>query len=122
MGYYSENPPTNTVNVLGTEYSVYVGVESKDDPMLAHCDGYCDKTVKRIVVAAEGGDSELGDFTVYEKTNLRHELIHAFLFESGLDGNSNWDNGVNDHPEQTVEWIALQFPKILKAFQAVGAM
>ena len=62
------------------------------------------------------------DFEVYEKTNLRHELIHAFLFESGLDGNSIWGNGDNDHPEQVVEWLALQFPKILKVFKECKAL
>lgn len=122
MGYYEERQPTHVVNVLGTDYSVYMDVQRKDDPLIDRCDGYCDKTTKRIAIAGIGNDSELGDFSVYEKSNLRHELIHAFLFESGLDGNSRWGNGTDDHPEQTVQWIALQFPKILKAFEQVGAI
>lgn len=123
MGYYSEAKPTCTVSVLGTEYSVYRGVTSEDDPMLEHCDGYCDKTVKRVVLAAEDGNCDLDDWTVYEKTTLRHELIHAFFYESGMDGNSLWGHTEGcDHPEQVVEWIAVQFPKIMKAFQEMDAL
>ena len=117
MGYYDNTKPTIKVSVLGTEYDVYRGVTQDDDPFLDHCDGYCDKTLKRIVVAGIDPSNELGKFEVYEKKNVRHELIHAFLFESGLDGDSVWSNGANDHPEQIVEWFAVQFPKIQKAFQ-----
>lgn len=122
MGYYDEAKPTVVVNVLGTDYSVYMGVKQDDDPYTERCDGYCDKTVKRIVVAGPENDVELADFKAYEKTNLRHELIHAFLFESGLDGNSYWNNGEDDHPEQVIQWIAIQFPKMLKVFREAGAL
>ena len=122
MGYYDEAEPTCKVSILGTDYNVYIGVSRENDPFLDHCDGYCDKTVKRCVVAGISNDSELGDFSIYEKTNLRHELIHAFLFESGLDGNSFWGNGEDDHPEQIVEWMAIQFPKLLRAFKEAQAL
>lgn len=122
MGYFSEHAPTYKVSVLGTEYSVYLGVARDEDANLENCDGYCDKTVKRIVVAGIDTDNELGNFEVYEKTNLRHELTHAFLFESGLDGNSCWGNGADDHPEQMVKWIAVQFPKIMKVFREAQAL
>jgi hypothetical protein len=123
MGYYSEHQPTYTVDVLGTTYSVYLDVDIKDDKYLEHCDGYCDKTIKRIVVAGASDESELANFAVYAKSNLRHEVIHAFLFESGLDGNSVWGHAEGqDHPEQVVEWFALQFPKLLKAFTQLDAL
>ena len=122
MSYYQETQPTYKVNVLGEEYSVYTDVPREQDSIFEHLDGYCDKTVRRIALAGKGEDCDLDDFTVYAKNNLRHELIHAFLFESGLDGNSSWDNGACDHPEQIVEWMALQFPKMLKAFQEVEAL
>lgn len=47
----------------------------------------------------------------YKKKITRHEIIHAFLFESGLDFNS-WGRN-----EEFVDWLALQFPKIIKAFE-----
>lgn len=40
---------------------------------------------------------------------LRHELIHAFFCEAGLDDYSS--------NEQLVDWIAIQSPKIFKIFQ-----
>lgn len=122
MSYYDETQPDYRVGILGTEYSVYGHVSRAYDPFLEQCDGYFDKTVKRIVVAGAENECELADFEVYRKTNLRHELIHAFFYESGLDGNSHWSNGEDDHPEQTVEWMAIQFPKILKVFEETEAL
>lgn len=122
MNYYNETQPDCIVSVLGVNYSVYGHVSREDDKFLERCDGYFDKTAKRVVVACEDGDNELADFEVYRKTNLRHELIHAFLYESGLDGNSHWQNGEDEHPEQTVEWLAIQFPKMIKAFGEADAL
>lgn len=45
------------------------------------------------------------------KKNTRHELVHAFLWESGLDVQS-WANN-----EEIVDWIAIQFNKMLVAFK-----
>lgn len=122
MSYYSEAQPDCTIKILGTEYGVYGHVSRHEDPFLNRCDGYFDKTAKRVVVSGDDENCELENFEEYRKTNLRHELIHAFFYESGLDGNSRWENGEDDHPEQTVQWIAIQFPKILKAFEEAGAL
>ena len=51
----------------------------------------------------------------YKKVVIRHELIHAFLFESGLDA-ASW--AMN---EEMVDWFALQAPKLMKAFEEAGA-
>lgn len=40
---------------------------------------------------------------------MRHEVIHAFLCESGM---RQWAED-----EQLVDWMAAQFPKIQKVFQ-----
>lgn len=122
MSYYDNKAATCKVSVLGTEYSLYLDVSPEDDPLLEDMSGYCDKTVKRIVVADRAKDSDLADWMDYRKTVMRHELIHAFLFESGLGCDSVWHVEGQEHPEQTVDWIARQFPKILKAFQTVGAL
>ena len=47
----------------------------------------------------------------------RHEIIHAFLFESGLAENSAWAQN-----EEMVDFFAIQFPKLLKAFETAGAL
>ena len=122
MSYYDNKAATCKVSVLGTEYSLYLDVSPEDDPLLEDVNGYCDKTVKRIVVADRSNDSDLADWMDYRRSVMRHELIHAFLFESGLGCDSVWHVGGQEHPEQTVDWIARQFPKILKAFQTVGAL
>ena len=120
--YYDRTAPTCTVNVLGTEYRVWLDVPESEDEMLKACNGYCDKTVKRIVVCERNQTCELADYTEYRKYCMRHELVHAFLFESGHGANTTWDIPGEEHPEHMVEWIGMQFPKILNAFQAIGAL
>ena len=122
MSYYDNKAPTCTVDVLGTEYRMYMGVKEADDEILRDADGYTDKTSHKIVIADKLKDTDLDDYGAYVKKVLRHELVHAFLFESGLGGCSAWHEGDDEHPEQMVDWIAFQFPKILKAFQTVGAL
>lgn len=103
------------VNILGTEYTIEI-LLAADDVYLRDngIDGYCDKTTKRIVVRAEDETSELGNYDVYQKTCLRHEIVHAFLFESGLHQNFKHDQW--GHDETMVDWIATQFPKLQRAF------
>ena len=121
MDYYKKVPPTCTVNVLGTEYHIYLDVSQAFDPHLKECSGYCDKTAKRIAIVNDA-DSDLEYWDDYRKYCLRHELIHAFLYESGIGGDTTWDVPGEEHSEHMVEWIGMQFPKILKAFQEVGAL
>ena len=74
------------------------------------------------MVVGETRESELYDWAVYRNECLRHELIHAFMFESGIDANMTWDIGGQDHPEGLIGWMAIQFPKIVKVFREVGAL
>ena len=122
MSYYDGRVPTCQANVLGTEYNIFLDVPESEDEILKTCDGYCDKTSHKIVVCEKQQDSNLDDYIEYRKRIMRHEIIHAFLFESGLGGDSVWHVEGQEHPEQTVDWIAYQFPKMLKAFQTVGAI
>jgi len=48
---------------------------------------------------------------------IRHELIHAFLFKSGLDACAEWARN-----EEMVDWLAIQFPKLMKAFQEADCL
>lgn len=106
------------VNVLGTEYKIITGVDAKSDPMLATNSGYCDYTTKTIIVADYQSllDNPIMGFDNpdnYVRATIRHELIHAFLQESGLMASSWADN------EEMVDWFALQFPKINKVFETL---
>lgn len=107
------------IDVLGTKYTI-IETTAQKDSFLNNCDGYCDKTTKKIVVKAEFDESELGDYSVYLKKIKRHEIIHAFLFESGLHENFKHDEW--GHEETVVDWIAVQFPKMLIAFKAADAL
>ena len=102
-----------TVNVLGTDYTIKKS-NSVEDIMLEENDGYCDPTTKKIVINTlrDTADS-LEDLDAYEKKVTRHEIVHAFLSESGLQACS-WAA-----KEEIVDWIACQFPKMLKAFEEV---
>ena len=105
-----------TVNVLGTEYTIKES-NKVDDPNLETCDGYCDTSTKTIVIDTfKDSPGSLGDLEAYKNKVIRHELAHAFLYESGLSCNS-WAKD-----EEVVDWIALQFPKLLKAFEKCGAI
>ncbi len=122
MSYYSENGATCVVSVLGTTYRIYLDVPESEDEILKTCSGYCDKTVHLIAIAEKPEDANLFEWQEYTKQVMRHEIIHAFLFESGLGGDSVWHVEGQEHPEQTVDWMARQFPKMLKAFQETGAL
>lgn len=120
--WFEEHKADLVVNVLGTEYGLWMNVPEEEDKPLEHCSGYCDKTTKRIVIAKVGKECTLGNPSEYVKYVIRHELIHAFLFESGIGGDTTWDIPGEEHPEHMVQWIAMQFPKIMKLFETIGVL
>lgn len=107
-----------TISILGTEYTISF-VSERDEPRLKNCDGFCDETTKEIVVEnyERGELGSKGKLELQEKKNLRHEIVHAFLFESGLAENSEWA-----YNEEMVDWVAKQGPKLMKAWQEAGAL
>lgn len=102
-----------TVNILGTEYTIEE-LSSEQDESLKQCDGYCDKTTRKIVICKKEKNCDLGDFTVHKNKVLRHEIIHAFHFESGIA--ENLENKQYGFSETIVDWFAIQSPKIFKVF------
>ena len=112
------------VNILGTSYKVYLSVPYDKDPNLAGAYGYTDFHGKKIVVAdlrtipEWENASEEAVLDNYSCT-VRHEIIHAYLMESGLNSSSN---GVNcwARNEEMVDWFAMQMPKLVKTFCELG--
>lgn len=105
-------------NILGSEWSVVFGTE-KEYPTLSEMDGYADFSTHQIVIdtmeKADGQIGSKGDMTTYKKQVIRHEIIHAFLYESGLEACSTTsDNRALN--EEMVDWFAIQSPKIFKLF------
>lgn len=107
------------VNILGTEYTIEIKTREEDE-FLERMDGYCDKTSHKIVVLAEPKDHELEIYSEYQKKITRHEIIHAFLFESGLQ--ENFKHQEWGHDETMIDWIAIQFPKLMQAFKEVDCI
>lgn len=101
------------VNVLGTDYTIVL-VSDAEDKRLSNIDGFCDESTSEIRV--DNYESHRGD--PHNKANLdKQKLIHAFLFESGLAENSPWAQN-----EELVDWIAIQGPKLWKAWQEADAV
>lgn len=116
------------VNILGTAYEIVVK-KYEDDEAFArrHIDGYCDAFQKQIVVCDmntyKGWENEPQETKIIcQKQTVRHEIIHAFLSESGLaDSSATFDCGWAKN-EEMVDWIALQSPKFIKAFEEAGCL
>lgn len=106
------------VDILGTKYTIEERTQYEDENLKEN-DGYCDKTVKLIVIDNAPEESNLKDYDAYKKKVLRHEIIHAFLFESGLHECFSHPTG---HDETYVDWFANQSPKIFKVFKEAGCM
>lgn len=106
------NINNKTVKILGTKYTI------KTDEELENMDGYCDPSIKLIRICKglfeESKPNEKADKLQYAREVVRHEIIHAFRNESGLQGSAV------QNEEQTVDWFAIQFYKIAKVFEKLG--
>lgn len=104
------------VNVLGTEYTIFINVAERDKTYMKGNDGIADFTTKEIFINIldDGDPMNMQNMSVYENRTIRHEIVHAFLFESGLDHNTEWARN-----EEIVDWIAIQFPKLSEIYKAI---
>lgn len=116
-----------TADILGTRYEIIVKKYTEEESFeRRHIVGFCDGYAKQIVVCDmathKGWEHECTETLVpYQKCVLRHEIVHAFLFESGLAQNSG-DTEAWASNEEMVDWIARQGPKIYKAWQDAGVV
>lgn len=104
------------VIVLGSSWNIKLR-SKKEDKYLINADGYCDKTVNLIVVKTNDENDTLENWEEYMRKVLRHELIHAFLFESGL--HEEFMHPERGHDETYVDWFAVQMLKIKNAYDIV---
>lgn len=103
-----------SVNILGNEWKI-VFRKISEDKDLEDAEGYASTSSNTIVIRSENLENA-ENFERYQKRVLRHELIHAFLQESGLAQNSIEDAGAWARNEEMVDWFAIQSPKIFKVF------
>lgn len=102
------------VNILGTEYTIDIDDELNKTRMDGLCKEYDKQITVRNVLEMLCDDDSIDTKRKRYNEVLRHEIIHAFFIESGLDDYSG--------NEQLVDWIATQFPKMQKAFEEVGCL
>ena len=108
----------DAVSILGQEYKLLKGNETQY-PVLKDANGYVDLYAKKIIIdetfTTPGSNfkSECPDLALNHI--YRHEIIHAFFSESGINYNLS-----TDEEESLVDWIALQFPKMRRVFAELG--
>lgn len=117
-----------TLNILGTEYEIRK-LKYKDEPYFEKqsVDGYCDGVLHQIVycdmTTFPGCADESADrCAMCERETLRHEIVHAFMNESGLKDSSFTVDCPWAKNEEMIDWMAIQGPKIYKAWADVGAL
>lgn len=114
------------INILGTEYWIETHKVSEDSYLEKNrLAGYCGEESKLIVIADMTEKKYFSDMDekeqeVYRKRTLRHEIMHAFLNESGLSDSSNQYGGAWAKNEEMVDWFAIQSPKIFKVYSELG--
>lgn len=102
--------------ILGTTYEIFMDVP--EDTLPPGADGLCDNTTKEIRIAQVKPDADsVRDLDEYKRRVLRHEIIHAFLFESGLHTESTVEPWATS--EEMIDWLAIQSPKIFHVFRTL---
>ncbi|MCD8208509.1 MAG: hypothetical protein LUD72_11270 [Bacteroidales bacterium] len=96
------------MNILGTEYTVIHDIDALD---AVDADGLCDRYAKTINLRClpemlDGQDVNAKARRFDEV--FRHEIIHAFLHESGMSK--------YEEDEEVVDWIARLYPKMAVIF------
>lgn len=101
-----------SVEILGTRYDIFIEPEDSNVRYQVMC-GWTDWTAREIHVGTPEKDKYSMEH-LQECVNkvIRHEIIHAYLHESGLDNNSSpcdaW--ALN---EEMVDWSQLCFQKLI---------
>lgn len=115
-----------TVDILGTKYGVVL-VDKFDDDESNFIGGFTDPDLHLIKIrdlekidAWKKGSAE--KIEARQKEILRHEIVHAYLDESGLkwctlDTGDSWARN-----EEMVDWFAIQGPKIMETWQKAGCI
>lgn len=118
---------SNSVNILGTIYSVEISDEHFDNEDCSDYVGFIELSTKSIYLRGVKSLNEKLNLNfsndksaeIYIKETLKHEIVHAFFYESGVaDCAGNVNSWANNEP--VVEWFAKQGEKIIKAWIEIG--
>lgn len=114
---------SESVNIMGVLWKIVLRKKRDDEYLEAVC-GYCDNTIKTIVIRkfhTVSKPHECADLQELERSTLRHEIVHAFMFESGL-ANDSFASKCWAKNEEMIDWIAQQHQKIHAAYVEAGAI
>lgn len=113
----------NKVNVMGQEYQI-VKASRDQYKQCDIADGWCDAYGKKIYYVDPNTDPEHDSVATSSeelvKHILQHEIVHAFLTESGLAISSLVTSGAWAMNEEMVDWIAWNGEKLHKAWKEAG--
>lgn len=101
--------PFGKVSILGVTYDVYIA-SAEQEATLKNRSGCVDTTVKNIFINSElfkRDESTVKNLSSIIQETLTHEIIHAFIDESGL--------GDPYQSEVMVNWFTLMLNKIYVA-------
>ena len=113
------------VNILGTDYEIHFVDEFPEYlKEVGECaDGLCNRYDKDIFIKrCNDKDMTAAGRERCDRDTLRHEIIHAYLSESGLSANASHSYGSWAENEEMVDWFAIQSPKIYQTFKEVGCL
>ena len=121
-------PKEKYVNILGKQYMISIANYNfdsyfeKNNPAGAYCDlNKCNIIVCDLRTHPDWKDESELSCIIEMKHLLRHEIVHTFLYESGLHANSNNTDAWATN-EEMVDWIAIQGIKIYKIWEEANAL
>ena len=120
-----EDTNGKVINILGSKWTIEVvkfakSAVLKDKDAAAIARQYC-----RTITISDGGDKKLASPEEIDnrfKHILRHEIVHAFLTESGLAACGAQSRTPWPKNEEMVDWIAKQLPKISKVYEELDIL
>ena len=104
------------ISVMGSEFEIIYTTE-EEDPTIKGKSGVCYSLLQKIkidqYIYLDDADGSVAEAEKASKllsllAILRHEIIHAFFFQSGLDTQCSF--AVD---EMLIDWLSLKMPEIV---------
>lgn len=111
----------NKVSILGSTWTIkFQNSKQNKKFKKEELSGYTDFSVRKIFIRTYDKDEfDVECIRTMVKATVHHEVVHAFLCESGLFAcslpTSTW--ALN---EEMVDWLAYQYPKIHNVFRQLN--
>lgn len=105
------------ISVMGSEFEIIYTTE-EEDPTIKGKSGVCYSLLQKIkidqYIYLDDADGSVAEAEKASKllsllAILRHEIIHAFFFQSGLDSQCSF--AVD---EVLIDWLSLKLPEIVE--------